>query len=43
MCDQIKAIDKRRLQKQHICGSIDDLGERETITRALRELIITQV
>jgi mRNA interferase MazF len=40
MCDQIKAIDRRRLQKPHPAGSISSPSEREAITRALRELII---
>ena len=39
MCDQIKAIDQRRLHTQHACGSITDAGEREAVARALRELI----
>jgi mRNA interferase MazF len=39
MCDQIKAIDRRRLQKQHACGSIIDPDERDAIGRALRELV----
>jgi mRNA interferase MazF len=43
MCDQIKAIDKRRLQKPHRCGSIADSDQREAIARALRELIMVEV
>ena len=43
MCDQIKAIDKRRLQSRHACGSITDRDQREAIARALRELIIVEV
>ena len=39
MCDQIKAIDKRRLQKPHDCGSITDPEQRDAIARALRELV----
>ena len=39
MCDQIKAIDRRRLQNRHACGSVTDPGEREAIARALRELV----
>jgi mRNA interferase MazF len=39
MCDQMKAIDRRRLKQRHSCGSIADLDEREAITRALRELV----
>jgi mRNA-degrading endonuclease toxin of MazEF toxin-antitoxin module len=43
MCDQIKAVDKRRLQKQHACGSITDVEEREAVVRALRELVTITV
>lgn len=43
MCDQIKAIDKRRLASQHACGSITIPEERELIARALRELIVVAV
>jgi hypothetical protein len=39
MCDQIKAIDRRCLQKRHACWSIADPDQREAITCALRELI----
>jgi mRNA interferase MazF len=43
MCDQIKAIDKRRLRKLHACTSIADTDEREAIARALRELITVEI
>jgi len=43
MCDQIKAIDKRRLHKRHACGSITDPDEREAIARALHELVTVEV
>lgn len=42
MCDQIKAIDKRRLAKPHACGSIHDSDEREAIAMALRELVLVE-
>lgn len=42
MCDQVKAIDKRRLRSQHACGSITDSDERAAIARALRELVIVE-
>jgi mRNA interferase MazF len=41
MCDQIKALDQRRLSRAHPCGAITDPIERQAITRALRELITT--
>lgn len=43
MCDQIKAIDRRRLQRRHACGSIVDPDQREAIARALRELITVEI
>jgi hypothetical protein len=43
MCDQIKAIDKRRLHKRHTCGSVTDPDEREAIAQALRELVTVEV
>ncbi len=43
MCDQIKAIDRRRLQKRHDCRSITDVDEREAVTRALREIITIEI
>ncbi|GAA4215700.1 type II toxin-antitoxin system PemK/MazF family toxin [Actinocatenispora rupis] len=38
MCDQVKALDRRRLRKQHACGSLP-AAEREAVAEALRELI----
>jgi mRNA interferase MazF len=43
MCDQVKAIDRRRLQKPHRCGSISDPLEREAVARALREMLVVEV
>ncbi len=43
MCDQIKAIDKARMQKRHPAGSIPAGQEREAIARALRELVTVAV
>ena len=43
MCDQIKAVDKRRLQRRHACASITDPEEREAIARALHELVAVEI
>lgn len=42
MCDQVKAIDRRRLQRQHRCGVLADPEEREAVARALRELVTVE-
>jgi mRNA interferase MazF len=42
MCDQVKALDRRRLHQLHRCGSITHPEEREAISRALRELIMVE-
>jgi mRNA interferase MazF len=42
MCDQIKAVDKRRLRKPHPATSITP-EERELIAQALRQLISIKV
>ena len=42
MCDQVKALDRRRLQKRHACGLLADRDERAAVARALRELIIVE-
>jgi mRNA interferase MazF len=43
MCDQIKAIDKSRMQKRHPAGSVTSPEERESIAQALRELVTVEV
>ncbi|HEX4212278.1 MAG TPA: type II toxin-antitoxin system PemK/MazF family toxin [Candidatus Dormibacteraeota bacterium] len=43
MCDQVKALDRRRLQQLHACQSLIDPDERSAIARALRELIVVEL
>lgn len=43
MCDQLKAVDRRRLQRRHPSGSLADPDQRAAITQALRELITVEL
>ncbi|MGH7911626.1 MAG: type II toxin-antitoxin system PemK/MazF family toxin [Candidatus Dormibacteraceae bacterium] len=43
MCDQLKAVDRRRLQRLHECGSLADPDQRDAVARALRELLIVEL
>lgn len=42
MCDQVKAVDRRRLQKRHTCRFLSDIDERQAVADALRELLTVE-